>query len=236
MPRDDAPALTPDDLLNAYRLGFFPMADARDDDRLMWVRPEERGVFPLDGLKISKSLRKSVRKTGFEVSVNRDFPAVIAACAEATSDRPDTWINHEIERLYTALHLRGAVHSVECRLDGALVGGLYGVSIGAAFFGESMFSRATDASKVALVHLVARLNAAGYRLLDAQFVNDHIATLGAVGVPREHYEGLLADALAHEASFMDAPVDHADLEAVLQSASGAGSSNASSSPSETSGR
>jgi len=223
MPRDDAAPITPSDLLRAYRLGFFPMADARDDERLVWVRPEFRGVFPLDGLRISKSLRSRVRSGAFQVTVDEDFQGVIAACAEATPSRPDTWISRKIEALYLELHARGSAHSVECRKEGRLVGGLYGVSIGGAFFGESMFSRVSDASKVALVHLTARLNAAGYRLHDTQFLNDHIARLGAVEMLRDDYEAVLADALSVQPCFATAPVDHADAEAVLQSA-GSGSS------------
>lgn len=219
MPRDDAPSITAGDLIRAYTLGFFPMANARDSENLVWVRPDHRGVFPLDGLKISKSLRKSVRKAGFEVSIDADFPAVIAACAEATPTRPDTWINPQIEEMYVDLFARGVAHSVECRREGRLVGGLYGIAINGGFFGESMFSRATDASKVALVHLVAHLNAAGFALLDAQFQNDHIERLGAIEISREEYEARLDAALARQASFSDAPIDHGDPEAVLSFAS-----------------
>ncbi|MEO1310764.1 MAG: leucyl/phenylalanyl-tRNA--protein transferase, partial [Pseudomonadota bacterium] len=158
---------------------------------------------------------------GFEVSVDRDFDAVIAACAEETEGRPETWINRPIETLYRQLAEIGFAHSVEVRREGALVGGLYGIALGSAFFGESMFSRETDASKVALVHLVARLNAAGYRLLDAQFINPHIARLGAVEIDRSVYEGVLDEALTTTADFAAAPIDHCDAASVLSLAASA---------------
>ncbi|MEL6363319.1 MAG: leucyl/phenylalanyl-tRNA--protein transferase [Pseudomonadota bacterium] len=221
MPRDEAPSITPSDLLRAYSLGFFPMARERDDDQILWVRPDKRGVIPLHGLKISRSLKKRVRNAGFEVSVDRDFDAVIAACAEETEDRPETWINRPIETLYRQLAEIGFAHSVEVRREGALVGGLYGIALGSAFFGESMFSRETDASKVALVHLVARLNAAGYRVLDAQFINPHIARLGAVEIDRSVYEGVLDEALTTTADFAAAPIDHCDAAFVLSLAASA---------------
>jgi leucyl/phenylalanyl-tRNA--protein transferase len=172
--------ITPQILLRAYAAGIFPMAESAEDNALYWVEPEERGIIPLDGLKVSYSLRKSVRKRLFDVRIDTDFAAVIAECAAKTADRKSTWINNRIRSLYIQLHKMGCCHSVECWQDGKLVGGLYGVRIGAVFFGESMFSRVTDASKVALVHLVARLNYGGFKLLDAQFVNPHLETLGAI--------------------------------------------------------
>jgi len=207
-------SITPQILLRAYAAGIFPMAESAEDNALYWVEPEERGIIPLDGLKISHSLRKTVRRKIFEVSVDRDFPAVIAACAAKTPERRSTWINGRIKALYTQLHRMGCCHSVECRVDGALVGGLYGVRIGSVFFGESMFSRATDASKVALVHLVARLNRGGFGLLDAQFVNPHLERLGAVAMPRAEYHRIMEPLLDRDADFLAFRQDD-DAEAVL---------------------
>jgi len=193
--------LTPEMLLRAYQAGIFPMAESADDPELFWVDPDRRGILPLDGFHLSRRLRRVVRQDRFEVRVDSDFAATLAGCAAATEKRPNTWINAEIVRLYAALHVRDAAHSVECWQEGALVGGLYGVSIGGAFFGESMFSRATDASKVALVHLVALLRHAGYRLLDMQFVTSHLAQFGAIEIPRSEYRRLLADALRYRCVF-----------------------------------
>jgi leucyl/phenylalanyl-tRNA--protein transferase len=193
--------LTPEILLRAYAAGIFPMADSADDPELFWVDPTRRGVIPLDRFHVPRRLRRVVRSGLFEVRCDSDFAAVMRGCAEAGEARPSTWINDEIIRLYTALAARGAAHSVECRHDGELVGGLYGVALGAAFFGESMFSRVTDASKVALVHLVARLRLGGYRLLDTQFVTPHLAQFGAVEIARARYHRLLAEALRYSARF-----------------------------------
>ena len=193
--------LTPEILLRAYQAGIFPMAESADDPELFWVDPERRGILPLDSFHVPRRLARVVRQGRFELRVDSDFPATIAACAEATEKRPNTWINAEIVRLYTALHATGNAHSVECWQAGALVGGLYGVSIGGAFFGESMFSRVTDASKVALVHLVALMRSGGYRLLDMQFVTPHLSQFGAVEVPRTQYHRLLADALRYRCVF-----------------------------------
>jgi leucyl/phenylalanyl-tRNA---protein transferase len=189
--------ITPDILLRAYSIGLFPMAEDRDAASLFWVEPKERGVFPLDGLIISKSLAKTVRSDRYEIRANRDFKRVIEACA----NRDKTWINAEIIRLYGELFARGHAHSVEAYDGERLVGGLYGVSLGGAFFGESMFHVARDASKVALVHLVARLRAGAFRLLDAQFVTPHLAGLGAVEISREEYRRRLAVALDESADF-----------------------------------
>lgn len=193
--------ITPQILLRAYAAGIFPMAESAEDNALYWVEPEERGIIPLHGLKVSYSLRKSVRKRLFDVRIDTDFAGVIAECAARTADRKSTWINNRIRSLYLQLHKMGCCHSVECWQDGKLVGGLYGVRIGAIFFGESMFSRVPDASKVALVHLVARLNFGGFRLLDAQFVNPHLETLGAIKMPKADYHRIMEPLLALDADF-----------------------------------
>ena len=183
-------------LLRAYAAGIFPMADSRRAREVYWVEPAMRGILPLDGFRLSRSLKKTVRSDRFAVTADRAFGRVIAACADTRVGAQGTWINRQIEQACTELFERGHAHSVECWDDDALVGGLYGVSLGGAFFGESMFSRARDASKVALAHLVARLRAGGFRLLDCQFQTDHLASLGAIEVPRDTYVGLLGEALA----------------------------------------
>ncbi len=193
--------VTPETVLRAYAAGLFPMAEDADDDALFWVDPDRRGVFPLDGLHVSRSLAKTVRADSFEVVVDRDFPAVIAGCAAAGPGRPDTWINAPIRALFGELFGRGHVHTVEAYRGGELVGGLYGLHIGGAFFGESMFHRATDASKVCLVHLAARLVAGGFTLLDTQFITPHLAGLGAVEIPKAAYRARLADAVGRAATF-----------------------------------
>ena len=193
--------LTAEILLAAYAAGIFPMAESADDPELFWVDPRRRGILPLDGFHVPKRLRRVIRQGGFEIRCDSAFEAVIRSCAEATEKRPNTWINDEIVRLYAGLFARGAAHSVETWHQDTLVGGLYGVAIGAAFFGESMFSRVTDASKVALVHLAARLRFGGYLLLDTQFLTPHLAQFGGVEITRARYHRLLAEALAYRASF-----------------------------------
>ena len=190
------PEITPDILLRAYSIGLFPMAERASDPGLFWVDPEERGIVPLDGLQVSKSLAKAVRSDRFEAAIDRDFPAVLQACATRGGAGGETWINTRIRKLYRELFDLGFVHTVECRRDGRLVGGLYGVALGAAFYGESMFHTERDASKVALVHLVARLRRGGYRLLDTQFVTAHLASLGAIAIARNDYRALLEDAVS----------------------------------------
>jgi leucyl/phenylalanyl-tRNA---protein transferase len=219
MRRTDRFCLTPEILLEAYAAGVFPMADSADDPELFWVDPQHRGIIPLDAFHVSRRLRRVLRLGRFEIHCDSAFEEVLRGCAEATEKRPNTWINEEIVRLYTALFARGAAHSVECRREGLLVGGLYGVSIGAVFFGESMFNRETDASKVALVHLVARLRLGGYRLLDTQFLTPHLARFGAIEITRARYRGLLAAALTYRASFPAALPDGSggDPLAALQS-------------------
>jgi leucyl/phenylalanyl-tRNA---protein transferase len=193
--------LTPDLLLRAYATGLFPMAESAEDPELFWVDPERRGVLPLDEFHVPKRLKKTLRQQRFEVTADRDFAGVLKGCAERTPMRKSTWINTEIVRLYTALHAMGAAHSIECWQDGQLAGGLYGVALGGAFFGESMFSRVPDASKVALVHLVVRLRRGGFTLLDTQFVTSHLARFGAHEISRRLYRKRLDTALETDAQF-----------------------------------
>lgn len=187
--------LTPEMLLRAYSIGLFPMADSADDPELFWVEPEVRGIIPLNAFHVSKSLAKTIRHKPFDIRVNTAFEEVMAHCAEAVSGRPTTWINQRIKSLYAALHRMGHAHSVEAWEGDTLVGGLYGVSLGAAFFGESMFSRRTDASKICLVALVERLKEKGFRLLDTQFTTEHLKSFGAIDLPKAEYEVLLAGAI-----------------------------------------
>lgn len=201
-----ATQITPDILLQAYSIGLFPMAESATDDRLFWVDPEQRGILPLDGLVVSRTLAKTVRSDRFAVRCDHDFAGVIAACAACSTDRPSTWINDRIRALFGVLYEQGVVHTVEAYRDGKLAGGLYGLQIGGAFFGESMFHRVTDASKVCLVHLVAHLVAGGFQLLDSQFTTPHLETLGAVEIPRADYRRRLAQAIATDAAFASADV------------------------------
>jgi leucyl/phenylalanyl-tRNA--protein transferase len=177
------------------------MGERRDDPKLYWLDPRLRAVLPLDGFHLSRRLARTVRSGHFEVAANTAFADVLRACAEPRPGHPESWINEPIIGLYTELHRRGHAHSIECRRDGRLVGGLYGVSVGAAFFGESMFSRERDASKVALVHLVARLIRSSFRLLDCQFMTEHLRSFGAIEMPREEFRERLADAVDREATF-----------------------------------
>ncbi|TCT00588.1 leucyl/phenylalanyl-tRNA--protein transferase [Aquabacter spiritensis] len=206
-PRDAVVDITPDVLLKAYACGIFPMAESAEDPGLYWIEPERRGIFPLDGLRISSRLARTVRSDRFEVRIDSDFDGVIDGCAASQPGRAKTWINARIRTLYGQLFTRGRCHTVEVWREGRLVGGLYGVRLGAAFFGESMFHVERDASKVALVHLVARLRAGGFRLLDTQFVTPHLESLGAVEVSRRHYHRLLDAALATEGDFYCWPAD-----------------------------
>jgi leucyl/phenylalanyl-tRNA--protein transferase len=193
------PRLTPEILLRAYAEGLFPMAERRGDPTLYWVSPEKRGIIPLNFFHVPHRLARTVRSGRFTVTADRAFPEVMMACAAPAPGREETWINSEILRLYTALHAGGHAHSIECWQAGKLVGGLYGVRLGAAFFGESMFSLARDASKVALVHLVDGLRRGGFVLLDTQFITPHLARFGAIEIPREQYLTKLGDALNREA-------------------------------------
>ncbi len=212
--------ITPEILLRAYAAGIFPMAEDADDPSLFWVEPRERGILPLDGFHIPRRLARTVRADVFEIRIDHDFDAVIAACAEPRSGRDKTWINARIRRLYGQLFDLGHCHTVEAYRAGRLVGGLYGVRLGAAFFGESMFHRERDASKVALVHLVARLRHGGFRLLDTQFATEHLARFGVIEIPRNAYRRLLRDALDASADWLawplDRPVSGAEALAALQ--------------------
>jgi len=201
--------LTPDLLLRAYAIGIFPMAEGRDHPELHWIDPELRGVLPLDGFHLPRKLRRRVRRKDFDVRCDTAFAEVVRRCAEPNTDRPDTWINPAIEKLYVELHEASFAHSVECWAGDDLVGGLYGVALGAAFFGESMFSRETDASKIALAHLVMRLQKGGYRLLDTQFATPHLERFGVIEIPRDTYRTQLSEALTTHASF---PKNISDLE------------------------
>jgi leucyl/phenylalanyl-tRNA--protein transferase len=214
--------LTPDVLLRAYSIGLFPMAEAADDPSLHWVEPRHRGIFPLDAFHVPRKLARLIRQDTFEVVCDRNFAAVIDACAAPAEGRETTWINAPIRQLYLELHALDHAHSVEVYRNGELVGGLYGVSLAGAFFGESMFHRATDASKVALTHLVGRLIAGGYRLLDAQFITPHLAQFGAVEIPRSTYQRRLTNALQGTGDFrvwpLHEPVDGSTVLAAIASA------------------
>jgi leucyl/phenylalanyl-tRNA---protein transferase len=190
--------ITPELIVRAYRAGIFPMSENAQSSDVFWVSPEQRGIIPLDGFVASSSLRKAIRKSPFTIRVDTDFDAIIEGCATVGEDRDETWINGTIRGVYGELFRRGVAHTVEVWHGAELVGGLYGLAIGGAFFGESMFHRATNASKIALAHLVERLNAGGFTLLDTQFVTDHLASLGGIEIPRADYEEMLAAALQRE--------------------------------------
>lgn len=194
--RSRQPDITPDLLLRAYSIGLFPMADSADDPELFWVEPELRGIIPLDDFHISKSLAKTIRRAPFDIRYDTAFEQVMEGCAAPAPDRPTTWINAKIRSLYATLHSMGHAHCVEAWEGDELIGGLYGVSLGSAFFGESMFSRRTDASKICLVHLVERLRKQGFVLLDTQFTTEHLKHFGAIDVPKARYEKMLARAIA----------------------------------------
>lgn len=210
-PQTGQDEITPDLLMRAYAMGIFPMSEHRDDPEIFWVDPHMRGVFPLDGFHVARSLAKAIRRRDYEVAINRDFAAVVDACA----DRDETWINPGIRRLYIALHHRGQAHSFELWRDGALIGGVYGVTLGGAFFGESMFSSARDASKIALAWLVYHLRAQGFTLFDTQFLTPHLASLGAVEITRARYHRQLAAALERRANFLG-PLGYSVDEVVSQ--------------------
>lgn len=234
-------------LLQAYANGIFPMSDARDDPDTFWIEPEDRAILPLDGFRLSKSLAKTLRQDRFKVTSDTAFGQVIATCAEARPDRRDTWINPDIENAFCALHAQGRAHSVECWLDDRLVGGLYGLALGQAFFGESMFSRETDASKIALAWLVARLRLGGFKLLDCQFMTGHLASLGAIEITQSNYLVLLEAALTRpiqaSSGLSSSPVaagagagDWGALDGFLASAAGAADSGSASTASSSPGK
>jgi leucyl/phenylalanyl-tRNA--protein transferase len=215
VPKDDQPLeLTPSLILRAYAAGVFPMADGAQSDGVFWVDPKRRGIIPLDGFHTPRRLARRIRAGGFTVTVDQDYTAVIDACA----DRDETWINGDIRALYLGLHRMGRAHSIEIWREDRLIGGLYGVRMGAAFFGESMFHRETDASKIALVHLIARLRAGGFTLLDSQFVTDHLARFGGCVISRARYHDMLDSALGRQADFFALEPD-ASPQRVLQLAS-----------------
>ncbi|SMD05611.1 leucyl/phenylalanyl-tRNA--protein transferase [Rhizobium sp. RU36D] len=188
--------ITPEILLRAYSIGLFPMAESADDPEIFWVEPELRGILPLDGFHVSRSLAKAIRQKPFDIRFDTAFDAVIEKCGESAEDRPSTWINATIRKLYGQLHRMGHAHSVEAFEGDELVGGLYGVTLGSAYFGESMFSRRTNASKICLVHLVERLKARGFTLLDTQFTTEHLKTFGAIDLPKKDYARLLEKAVS----------------------------------------
>ena len=210
--KDQGPDLTPELLLSAYASGIFPMAESRDDPEVFWVDPRRRGILPMDRFHISRSLARRIRRGGYRVTLDADFAGVVAGCA----DRPDTWINGEITSLYSQLHHLGHAHSLEIWEDDTLAGGVYGVSLGAAFFGESMFSRRTDASKLALAHLTRHLLDCGFDLFDTQFITPHLATLGAQEIPRGQYRSLLHEALQKRALLTETPPGPGPYSSVLQ--------------------
>ncbi len=205
MPRDSSNSIATEELIKAYMLGYFPMARSRDDETIVWVLPDERGVIPLSQTRSPRKLIRRLNTNPFDIRINTAFGDVIEACAQSTKARPDTWINDTIIEAYTELHYKGLAHSIECWNDNKLVGGLYGVMLGAAFCGESMFSRETDASKIALLHLIARLKIGGFHFIDAQFVNEHLVQFGLIEMPDEDYQKILAPALVTEADFFAAP-------------------------------
>lgn len=212
MPRDMN--LSPELLLHGYSIGIFPMAEHRGDAEVFWVDPKRRGVFPLDGFRMSRSLMRSIRRADYRIEIDADFSGVVDGCA----DRSETWINDEIRDQYLELHRRGHAHSVEVWEDTTLVGGVYGVVLGAAFFGESMFSRRADASKIALVYLIDRLRQGGFRLFDTQFLTEHLASLGAVEISRAAYHYRLDEAVRGTADFLapDTPTPQAVIQRMTQ--------------------
>ncbi len=218
--RDDKSfKLTPELLLRAYAIGVFPMAERHDDNTVFWVSPKQRGILPLDAFHVSRSLRRTVRRRVFEVTCDAAFAAVMEGCAEVGGKRRETWINAMILEGFQGLHAAGFAHSIECWQGGRLVGGLYGVALGGAFFGESMFSRITDASKVALVHLAARLRLSKFVLLDTQFVTEHLRSFGAIEIPAGEYQARLDAAVAVGARFYcggETPGLWAEVEALLR--------------------
>jgi len=207
--------LTPANIIKAYSVGIFPMAENYSDQKIYWINPQNRGILPLGGLHISKSLRKTIKRKSFNVTYNYNFRHIIQECAKIGSRRPETWINQEIMEAYIELHKIGYAHSIECWKDNKIVGGLYGIALGGAFFGESMFSQQSNASKIALVHLVAILKDRGFILLDTQFTSDHLETMGVIEISREDYLKKLKNALAKSPVFYQKYTNHQMLETLL---------------------
>ena len=207
--------LTPANIIKAYSVGIFPMAENYSDQKIYWINPQNRGILPLGGLHISKSLRKTIKRKSFNVTYNYNFRHIIQECAKIGSRRPETWINQEIMEAYIELHKIGYAHSIECWKDNKIVGGLYGIALGGAFFGESMFSHQSNASKIALVHLVAILKDRGFILLDTQFTSDHLETMGVIEISRENYLKKLKNALAKSPVFYQKYTNHQMLETLL---------------------
>ena len=216
MPRDPSASIDPDDLLKAYTLGYFPMARTRFDEHVVWVLPTERGVLPIDEARAPKRLLRTLKKEPFDVTIDAAFGDVVTACAKSAKGRTDTWINHAIEEVFMTLHAAGHAHSVECWRGDELAGGLYGLAIGEIFCGESMFSLARDASKIAMLHLIARLKHAGFKLLDTQFFTDHLSRFGVRECPNTDYQAMLAAMLVRRADFRKPPLQLSTLT-VLQS-------------------
>lgn len=216
MPRDASARIDPDDLLKAYTLGYFPMAKSRFDEQVVWVLPDDRGVLPLDEARAPARLLRTLRQERFEIRIDTAFGDVIAACAKSAKGRRDTWINHAIEEVFMTLHAAGFAHSVECWREGRLAGGLYGLALGEVFCGESMFSVERDASKIAMLHLIARLKHAGFKLLDTQFYTGHLAQFGVRECPNTDYQEMLAAMLRRRADFRKPPLQLPTLT-VLQS-------------------
>jgi len=208
-------SLTPANIIKAYSVGIFPMAENYSDQKIYWINPQNRGILPLGGLHISKSLRKTIKRKSFNVTYNYNFRHIIQECAKIGSRRPETWINQEIMEAYIELHKIGYAHSIECWKDNKIVGGLYGIALGGAFFGESMFSQQSNASKIALVHLVAILKDRGFILLDTQFTSDHLETMGVIEISRENYLKKLKNALAKSPVFYQKYTNHQMLETLL---------------------
>jgi len=208
-------SLTPANIIKAYSVGIFPMAENYSDQKIYWINPQNRGILPLGGLHISKSLRKTIRRKLFDVTYNDNFRHIIQECAKIGQRRPETWINQEIMEAYIELHKIGYAHSIECWIDNKIVGGLYGIALGGAFFGESMFSHQSNASKIALVHLVAILKDRGFILLDTQFTSDHLETMGVIEISRENYLKKLKNALAKSPVFYQKNTNYQMLEALL---------------------
>ena len=208
------PDVTPEVLLRAYKAGLFPMSESYDNPEIFWVDPRVRGILPIKKFHVPRRLKRTVRSERFEITINTEFKSIMEGCAASVSNRPKTWINSQIIELYTALHDMGFAHSIECWRNGLLAGGLYGIALGGVFFGESMFSRERDSSKVALVHLIARMRAGNFMFIDTQFINKHLSRFGAIAISRSEYQSLLKQAIDIKSNF-HVPIDKSNLNLVL---------------------